>query len=29
MRAAQATNPDFIYVASYPTETVGIVPRRP
>jgi branched-chain amino acid transport system substrate-binding protein len=25
MRAAQATNPDFIYVASYPTETVGII----
>ena len=25
MRAAQATNPDFIYVASYPTDTVGIV----
>jgi len=25
LRAAQATNPDFIYVASYPTDTVGIV----
>jgi branched-chain amino acid transport system substrate-binding protein len=25
MRAAQASNPDFIYVASYPTDTVGIV----
>jgi branched-chain amino acid transport system substrate-binding protein len=25
MRAIQAVNPDFIYVASYPTDTVGII----
>jgi branched-chain amino acid transport system substrate-binding protein len=25
VRAMQATNPDFVYVASYPTDTVGIV----
>jgi branched-chain amino acid transport system substrate-binding protein len=25
LRAVQATNPDFIYVASYPTDTVGII----
>jgi len=25
IRAAQATNPDFIYVASYPADTVGMV----
>jgi branched-chain amino acid transport system substrate-binding protein len=25
LRAVQAANPDFVYVASYPTDTVGIV----